>query len=781
MTDWLDDLRVVDLTGGIAGAYATKLLADAGARVVLVEPPVGHPLRDWSASGSVPPGGTGPLFRYLSAGKASVVADGPPPPEVLDGADLVVVGEDPTVDVAALRSAGTTVVSITPWGTTGPWVGRPSTEFTVQAESGAVAFRGRVDQPPFAAGGRLGEWLAGAYAAVAALAAPPGQFVDVAELEVQTLAGSLFLDLMWHLIGVEPAGPARMLEAPSIEPTLDGYVGFNTNTRQQFDDFLVLIERYDLLDDEDWPQLLSRITRLDEWNEIVHAWTRQHPTAEIVEAAAALRIPVAPVLSGRGVLGIDHVVERGVFVTDATGTFRHPRSPYAIDGERADTTRPAPDLDPSATAPPSSWTRPAVREDIGTRPERAATGALPLAGVRVIDATAWWAGPEAARLLALLGADVLHLESTRRPDGMRMAGGRLGPHEAWWERSAITLSANTGKRGITLDLTTAEGRALLDRHLAEADVVIENFSPRVGDRFGLTAERLRELNHRLVLVRMPAFGLDGPWRDRVGFAQTMEQVSGLAWVTGHPDDQPRIPRGPCDPLAGATAAFATLVALRNRERTGRGSFVESTMVEAVFAVAAEQVIEWTAHGVELERMGNRAPGFAPQGLYPAAAEETWLALSVATDEQWRALAGVVGRPDWAADTDLATVAGRTAAHDRLDEHHAARAAARAVDDAVEVLVAAGVPAGAARDPRTISRHPQLAARGFFEEIDHPAAGRQPTVGLPFRYDGVDRWLTRPAPTLGQHDHEVLTALGLGEDDIAALAAADVIGTRPLGL
>lgn len=476
MTDWLGDLRVVDLTSGIAGAYATKLLADAGAEVVLAEPAAGHPLRGWSASGSVPSGGTGPLFRYLSAGKSSVRADGAPPAELMDGAHLVFVGEGHDLDRAAVREAGTTVVAITPWGTTGPWVGRPATEFTVQAESGAVAFRGRVDQQPFAAGGRLGEWLTGAYAAVAALAAPAGQFVDVAELEVQTLAGSLFLDLMWHLIGLEPSGPARMLEAPSIEPTLDGYVGFNTNTRQQFDDFLVLIERYDLLDHDEWPQLLHRVTRLDEWNEIVHAWTRQHPTAEIVEAAAALRIPVAPVLSGRGVLGIDHVVERGVFVEDATGTFRHPRSPYAIDGERADTTRPAPTPTPTT----SFWTQPCVVDNTGLRPERAGAGGLPLAGVKVIDATAWWAGPEAARLLALLGADVLHLESTRRPDGMRMAGGRLGPHEAWWERSAISLSANTGKRGITLDLTTDGGRALLDRHLAEADVVIENFRPGWG-------------------------------------------------------------------------------------------------------------------------------------------------------------------------------------------------------------------------------------------------------------------------------------------------------------
>jgi crotonobetainyl-CoA:carnitine CoA-transferase CaiB-like acyl-CoA transferase len=390
--------------------------------------------------------------------------------------------------------------------------------------------------------------------------------------------------------------------------------------------------------------------------------------------------------------------------------------------------------------------------------------------VRVIDATAWWAGPEAGRLLALLGADVLHLEATRAPDGMRMAGGLFADKPRWWERSGIALSANTGKRGITLDLTQDDGRHLLDRLLADADVVLENFSPRVAERFELTPERLHALNPGLIVVRMPAFGLDGPWRDRVGFAQTMEQVTGMAWITGHPDDQPRIPRGPCDPLAGAHAAFAVLVALAERERTGKGPFVESTMVEAAFHVAAEQIIEWTANGVELQRQGNRAPGFVPQGLYAGAVEETWLAVSVATDEQWAALAGAVGLRADRAD------------HDAVDAELAAWAAAREVDDAVDALVAAGVPAGAARDPRTIGTHPQLAARGFFERLEHPVVGEQPFAGLPFRYASVDRWLTRPAPTMGEHNAEVLGGeLGLGDAELAALAEAGVIGDAPSGL
>ncbi len=771
---WLEGRRVADLSTGIAGAYATKLLADAGAEVILVEPPDGHPLRRWSASGS-PTGDAGPLFRFLSAGKASMVAEDDDLDALLVDRDLVVESGHRPLDLAAVCAACTTVCSISPYGRTGPWAGRPSTEFILQAESGSLAFRGRQDQAPVAAGGRLTEWVTGAYAAVAALAAAPGEHVDVSELETMTLAGSLFFDLMWSMLGVEPFGPPRTLEVPSIEPTLDGYVGFNTNTRQQFDDFLVLIERPDLLDDPDWISIAQRTARMDEWNAIVRSWTRRHTTADIVERAAAMRIPVAPVMSGRGVADIDHFVERGVFVEDATGTFRHPRSPYAIDGVRADTTRPAPVL--GSTRSPFRVRPPASRR-AGAHPDRD----RPLAGVRVIDATAWWAGPEAGRLLALLGADVLHLEATRAPDGMRMAGGLFADRPQWWERSAIALSANTGKRGITLDLTTDDGRELLDRLLVDADVLLENFSPRVAERFELTSERLHALNPGLVLVRMPAFGLDGPWRDRVGFAQTMEQVTGMAWITGHVDDQPRIPRGPCDPLAGAHAAFAVLTALADRKRTGRGADIESTMVEAALNVAAEQVIEWTANGVELERRGNRGPGFAPQGLYACAGEERWLAVSVATDEQWSALVGHLGRPHWAVDPALSTPAGRWEHHDVIDAGLSAWAADQELGPTVEALVAVGVPAGSARDPRTISTHPQLAARGFFEELDHPVCGRQAFVGLPFRYRSVEGWLTRPAPTMGEHNREVLAGeLGLGGDEIDRLTALGVIGCAPTGL
>jgi crotonobetainyl-CoA:carnitine CoA-transferase CaiB-like acyl-CoA transferase len=783
----LQGVVVVDVSTDLAGAYCAKLFADAGATVTRVEPSAGDPQRRWQWSGE-PTEGDGPLFRYLRHGQRSVVAEAGTPllHELCAGADLVVTsgaGPAGAPSELASRLLGAVVVSITPYGLDGPYADRPATEFTVQADSGALALRGTRERPPFQMGGRIIEWVAGAYAGVAGLAAVRrsratghGELIDLSLCEVANVTGSNFADLFNALAGRPPSDPAvppRTVEIPSIEPTLDGWVGFNTNTRDQWESFCILIERPDLLEDGEFASLAVRVARADEWNELVRAWTTQHPTDEIVDKAAALRIPVAPVSDGRSVLELDHPRERGVFVDDPTGTFTMPRRPYRLDGDAPPAPRPAPALgEHTADAVP-------VRSP---RPEASSSSApLPLGGVKVVDLTAWWAGPSAAGLFAALGAEVVHVESTRRIDGMRTAGGAFFGRPQWWEYSGFFLQANTNKYDVTLDLDRPEGRALVLELVAEADIVIENYTPRVVENFGLDWPVIHEANPRAVMVRMPAFGLDGPWRDRPGFAQTMEQITGLAWMTGHPDDQPRIQRGPCDPNGGLHAAFAALVALERRDRTGVGSLVEAPMFEAALNVAAEPVLEWSAHGVLVEREGNRSPAAAPQNLYACAGTEQWLAVSCATDDQFRALAKVIGEPQLADEPDVATLAGRRRHHDRLDQLIGAWAASRSVADALDALIAAGVPAAPATDSRRSSDQEQMQARGYFEAVEHPVVGTHPTPGLPFRFASVDRWIRRPAPTLGQHNAEVLGGwLGHDTTELEALEAQGVIGTWPHG-
>ncbi len=775
----LTGLSVLDASASLAGAYCAKLFTGAGASVTLLEPPGGAPMRRWTWDRELPAGEDGALFRFLREGQRSVTSASP---ELLAGADVVLTsGPTPFGSAEELAAAhpDVVVVSITPYGLTGPYADRAATEFTVQADAGAVAIRGTADRPPFQMGGRVVEWVGGAYAAVGALASARrllrtgvGDLLDVSLCEVANLTGNNFADLSANLAGRPPlTKPARTVELPSIEPTSDGWVGFNTNTREQFDSFCLLIERPDLLEGE-WWRIVTRQERAAEWNAIVREWTTQHTTADIVDRAALLRIPVAPVSDGEGVLEVEQAVARGVFQADPSGTFTMPRRPWSIDGEQ----------------PPLPLPAPALGEHDGTvaqRPPRPSSGAQrtrPLEGVTVVDLTAWWAGPSSTGLLAALGADVIHIESIKRMDGMRMAAAMFVSREQWWEYSGFFLQSNTNKSDVTLDLTTAEGRALVLRLIEQADLVVENYTPRVLETFDLGWDVIHARNPRTVMVRMPAFGLTGPWRDRPGFAQTMEQITGLAWLTGFADDQPRIQRGPCDPNGGLHAAFSALVGLERRDRTGVGCLVEAPMFEAALNVAAEPVLEWTAYGNRVARDGNRSPAAAPQGLYACAGTEQWLALSVANDEQWQRFCDVIGHPELAADPELADLPGRRRHHGRLDEAITSWAAPLDLAKAVDVLVAAGIPAAPATDPRRASDHPQLNARGFYESVAHPVVGTQPVAGLPWRATEVERWIRRPAPVLGEHNREVLgDRLGCSDEELKTLEAAGVIGTRPVGL
>jgi len=769
----LAGLRVVELGGRVAAAYCGKLLVDAGADVVKVDQPGGDPLRGRSASGASLDG-DGPLFRYLSAGKAH----GGDPDELVAAADVVVLAASPAgaarlgVDVAAVRAANpvAVLVTISDFGWTGPWAERPATEFTLQAWCGATGFRGVPERPPVSVGGGVGEYLGGVCAAAGALAAQrraaasgAGDHVDVSLLECMTLAMQAFEWL--HVRLMDLPSFARSIEVPSIEPAKDGWVGTSMVTGQQWLDFASMVGQPRLAEDSELRFQLGRWPRRREVYELIHPWFAERTVQEIVETASLYRIPMAPLGNGASIADMDHFVERGVFVRNPAG-FRQPRPPWRLSARSVAGDRPP----RHAPAPPDRAPGPHGRP-------------LPLDGIRIVDLTAFWAGPSATHFLAALGADVVKVESVQRPDGIRFAAGPPEGTQRWWEYSWLFHGVNVGKRSITLDLGRPEGVELAKRLVAGADAVIENFSPRVMEAFGLGDDVLAEVNPRAVVVRMPAFGLDGPWRDRVGFAPTMEQLSGMAWLTGYPDGAPTAPRGACDPLAGIHAAFALVAALARRDRTGEGGLLEVPMIEVALNVTAEQVIEHDVHGVVLERAGNRGPGAAPQNVYACRGEEQWIALAVAGDEQWAALRRALGDPAWASDPSLASHPGRRAAHDLLDRELSEWFAGRDRDDVVEQLAAAGVPSAAVVLPPDVVCNVQLRARGFFETLDHPVTGPTEYAGLPFApLRGVDGWCRRPAPTLGQHNDEVLGGeLGLGAGELERLRASRVIGDRPAGL
>ena len=756
----LVDLRVVEISDRIAGAYCGKLFVDAGAEVVKVEPVSGDPLRRFTATGAVPPEGTdAPLFSYLNSGKRSVTAASD---ELLARADVVIVtatreeaidrGFDPQrlLDM----SPRSVVVTVSDFGWTGPWSDRPATEFTLQAWSGLTGFRGDPAGPPISIGGELGEYMGGACAAYGALAlrrrvrrGGPGGHLDMSMLEAITLMQSSEW-LHSQLLNVPPV--RRSVEVPSIEEASDGYVGISMVTGQQWLDFAAMVDCQELTEIPDLRFQIGRWGYRDWIRERIGPWMRERTVAEIVELGQLFRLPIAPLGNGSTIPQMDHLRERGVYAENPAG-FRQPRAPWLMSAAAPAPIRPAP-IRGEADGE-SLWQ---ARDSAAP----AATADLPLAGVRIVDLTAFWAGPAATHSLAAFGADVIKIEAIQRPDGIRYSGGMRTDVDDWWEYGWVFHAMNTNKRSVTLDLESEDGVGLFKQLVSQADAVIENFSPRVMDQFGLGADALLDLKPDLVVVRMPAFGLTGPWRDRVGFAPTMEQIAGLAWVTGLPEGPPVPPRGACDPLAGAHAAFASLAALEFADRTGRGQLVEVPMIETVLNVTATQTIEFDVFGEVLSRRGNRGHSAATQDLYRCADDDNWIAISVYTDAQRNALAELTGGSElgeWLAAQDL--------------------------DAVVDTLASAGIPAAAVVSPSLVTENPQLHHRGFFERLEHPRTGEGLYPTPPFApLDGENRWLQRPPPTLGEHNAEVLTELcGLTDADLQRLTAEGVIGTRPKGL
>lgn len=805
----LDDYTVADLSTGVAGAYCTRLLAGAGAVVVKVEPPEGDGLRHRSASGTVsPPGEDGALFQFLSCGKQSVVADPERPADLAFVLDLLAVADavvwSPGSRLAALpelhptalhaRFPALDVLTLTHFGLDGPWADRAATEFTLQAWAGAIGWRGLPGRPPVSVGGRVGEWAAGTFAATGLLASrrrqrlePGGQILDTSVLDAVALSLTNMHPVTYFAEAGCPRDPRPVSLLPGIHATADGWVGFMTVTGQQWLDFCALVERIDWMDDASLGSAVERERRRDELTAHIDAWAATRTTAEILDLAATLRVPAAPVGTGATVPTIDHFADQGMFVETPRGGFVQPATPYRLHGK----------VDLSPLGPPpalgehtAEWVRRVTQAQPGPpEPEhRSGSGRLPFDDVRVVELTAFWAGPSAAQFLGMHGAEVIKVESPARPDGMRALSTRSLDQEQWWEYAPLFHATNTNKLGLGLRLDRPRGLDLLVDLLDRSDVLVENFSPRVLDGWGLGHEVLRQTNPGLIVVRMPAFGLAGPWRDRTGFAQTMEQASGMAWVTGFPDGSPQVPSGVCDPLAGAHAAFALQVALAVRDRTGEGMLVEVPMVASALNVVAEQVVEYAAYGVLAHRTGNRSPSAAPQNLYQTADPHDGLggprvAISVETDEQWTALVRALGSPEWALDPELRTFVGRKAHEEELDTRLAAWCVTRTVAEIVELLWTTGVPVARVAMPHE-PEPDQFTAREFFEQVEHPLEGTTLVAGWPVRLSR-DRYPMhrRRAPMLGEHNRYVVTELlGMTADEYALLGTEQVIGEglRPDG-
>ncbi len=778
----LEGLRVVEIAGEIAGPYCTKLLVDLGADVTKIEPPSGDPLRRWGPfPGGVPDPDKSGLFEYLNAGKHGATldleSDVSAAGSLVAQAHLLVDGMRPGtldrvgLDTHSLRALNPdlVVVRISDFGQNGPLRDRDATPLTVQAASGWVNNRDP-DRPPVQAGARISEYVAGGYGALAALTAlrtSSTKASRLVEVDVSVLE-SLLSTLPYPMLMVEKIRslglPASTRSAPmmGIVRAADGWLGINCLTGQHWLDACAMLGLPEY--GEQQIAIMLGGPERGEFFEKAQPWLSERTVAEIVELSQAMRIPAAAVNDGATVLDCPQFLEREFFV-EAGGddwSFRRPGAPFRLSRTPALPPRPAPFLGGQApvAARPSDY----LPADVAADPS------MPFAGMKVLDLSTFWAGAYLTCYLGAFGAEIVKVESIQRPDGFRYSGAWAYEGDRWYERSAMWQGTNLNKRDITLDLTSDKGRDLVRRLVRDADVVVENFSPRVIEQFGLDYESLVKLKPDVILVRMPGFGLQGPWRDYVGWALNFEQASGISAATGYAEGPPCNLQGPADPIVGVHAGVALLAALEHRHRTGEGQLIEVAQIEVAACIAAEPVIEYSMNAVVQRREGNRSRGHV-QGVYPTAADDAWVALSVRDDTDWEHIVDAMGRPD---------LLDRILAHDELDTVVADWTRTQTAVNIINVLSARHVPAEQVLTPERMYDIPQLDARGYYDEVEHPVTGPHRYPGWPFKITPGPRHHHRFAPpTLGQHTEEILRGLGLTDDELDELRAQHVIGEKAL--
>ncbi|MFC4122830.1 CaiB/BaiF CoA transferase family protein [Nonomuraea zeae] len=395
---------------------------------------------------------------------------------------------------------------------------------------------------------------------------------------------------------------------------------------------------------------------------------------------------------------------------------------------------------------------------------------LPLDDVRVIELGQLLAGPFCGQLLGDFGAEVIKVEDPGRGDPMRQWG-REKPHgkSLWWPVVA------RNKKSVTCDLRTPQGQDLLRKLIAEADVLLENFRPGTLERWGMSPDELHEINPKLVITRVTGFGQTGPYAPRAGYGSIGEAMGGIRYVTGDPGRPPsRAGISLGDSLAATHACVGTLVALHERDRSGRGQVVDSAIYEAVLAMMESLLPEWQQAGYQRERTGPVLPNVSPSNVYPTEDGDAVL-IAANQDSVFARLAQVMGAKELAGDERYATHGARGEHMEELDELIAGWTAGYPADELLRLLHDGGVPAGRIYTAKDMFADPHFAAREAIVRVPHPDFGEVAMQNVVPKLSGTPGRVRSVGPALGQHNEEVYGGLlGLSPEEIAGLSTAGII-------
>ncbi len=721
----LAGLTVLEFPASVAIRYCGRLFAYYGARVLQAGSP--SPI-------GVGYGGTASaaFAAWLDHGKSPLATAGP------TGVDLVIA------DGPARDFPDSLQLSLAWFDRRGPYREWQGTDALIQALSGVAYAVGPEEGPPLLPRGHAPQIVGGATGFIGAMAGLIGRWKCWAgrRIEVDVLSANMcFMEAQTTAAAItgETAvrrGINRFTTYPgTVYPAADGWIGVTALTPAQWTALCDLAELPGLGRDPRYQLMANRFTDAAILEPRLRAAFVRHPARFWVEEGQRRRIPIAPMPDLAELPKTPHWNERDSFgpvpgARDATG----PSMPFHFHKSGGE-------------APP--------REQNALRPE------LPLQGMNVLDLSMGWAGPLAARHFADLGADVVKVESCSYFDWWRGWDGDMSADPPPYEVRPSFLMVNRNKRGITLDFKTEDGRALLRRLAAQSEVLIENHAPGVLDKLGVGAAGLAETNPGLIAISMGAFGSRGPWRSFRAYGSTVEQASGLPFVNGRTEDPPTMQHVAYgDPVAGLYGAIACLVALYSGRGRRVSTWIDLGQVECLFQLCADALIAQSLRTDRLPREGSQHPASILRTCVPTANQDEWLAVSVETEEQREALARLIG-PGPGLEAALASWS-----------------ATRGAEEAACRLQEAGVPAAPVRPAHELLNDPQLREAGFWRQLERRFIGSHVVPLAPYRLDGASPALKRAAPTLGEHNQEVLAErTGVGPAELARLERQGVIGTR----
>ncbi|MCY4653321.1 MAG: CoA transferase [Dehalococcoidia bacterium] len=797
MTLPLENLIVIEASEGVAGAFCGRMLAAFGADVIRIErPPAGGWIR---AAEPILPGVPSPeasaLHLHLNMGKRSVLLDwrsargAESLKKLIRHADVLLEDWDTTMlDSMGLGDGIESFnprlidMSLTPFGTSGPYSDWAATPLVSLALGGFLYLSGDEDREPLAIPGRQPEYLAGLHGYGGLMIAllerqRTGRGKRVSVSEIETLAALHQFTTVMHTYGgvVRSRHGARWENKGNygrypitILPCKDGYVSYAVSTEGQWDLLFPMVGQPELLEDPRFITFIERREHADDIDAILIEWMKDKTRKEVFEFAAGdWSEPASPLLYLSETLADEQLKRRQFFVEvdhPGAGPLTYPTVPFKMSVTQPEF-RPAPELGRHTDEVLSTHSSSPSTERAGACPVPRYGGegeSSPLADIRILDLTRVWAGPLATRILGDFGAEIIKISDPRVP--VDRAGG-------------TNNKLNRNKPNLALRLDHDSGRDAFLELVKTADVVVENFRPRVMNNFDLTYADLRNVRPDIVMCSMPGYGTTGKYADYPAFGPSVEAMTGIPSMMGYEGGPPRTSALAFpDPVSALNSVAAIMTALNHRRRTGQGQFIDLALIEGPICQIGEFIAAHSMTGIQPPRVGNAHPEHAPYGVYPARGEDEWIAICVTSDAQWSDLCRLMGSPELADSDEFSDESSRRRNFRVLDDIIALWTRERDASELASALQSIGVAAGRVSKNFQLLADPHLDERGFFVEIEEPDVGPKIYPGQAIRMDGMDRASWIPSARLGEHTQEILNELlGMNHARISQLEQDGTVG------